>query len=64
MPIGGCGLLFDDAQAVLLERRIIVVVQVVKADDAEWLLGIQEPQHEVRAYETGGAGDEEGLGII
>ena len=26
MPFGGVGLLFDDAQAVLLERRIVVVV--------------------------------------
>jgi hypothetical protein len=27
-------------------------------------LGIHEPQHEVGAYEAGGAGDEEGLGVI
>lgn len=60
---GSRGLLLDLAQTVLLERRIIVVVQVVKTDDAERLLGIQEPQHEVGAYEAGGAGDEEGLGI-
>ena len=26
MPFGGIGFLFDDAQAVLLERRIVVVV--------------------------------------
>ena len=64
VPRGCGGLLLDDAQTVLLERRIVVVVQVVKADDAEWLLGIQEPQHEVGAYEAGRAGDEEGLGIM
>ena len=61
---GFCGLFLDFAQAVLLERRIIVVIQVVEADDAEGLLGIQEPQHEVGAYEAGGAGDEDGLGSI
>ena len=61
---GFIGLLLDLAQAVLLERRIIVVIQVVKADDAERLFGIQEPQHEVGAYEAGGAGDEDGLGIL
>jgi len=64
VPRGFCGLFLDFAQAVLLERRIVVVVQVVKADDAERLLGIQEPQHEVGAYEAGGAGDEEGLGEV
>ena len=61
---GGRGLLLDLAQPVLLERRIIVVVQVVKPDDAEGLLGIQEPQHEVGTYEAGGSGDEEGLRIL
>ena len=61
---GARRLLLDLAQTVLLERRIVVVVQVVKPDDAEGLLGIQEPQHEVGAYETGGAGDEEGLRIL
>jgi len=61
---GGRGLLLDLAQAVLLERRIVVIIEVVEPDDAERLLGIQEPQHEVGAYEAGGAGDEEGLGIL
>ena len=61
---GGCGLLFDDAQTVLLERRIIVVVEVVEADDAEGLLGIKEPQDEVGTYETGGTGNKDGLGCI
>ena len=64
MPFGCVGLLLDLAQAVLLERRIIVVVQVVEPDDAERLLAIQEPQHEVGAYEAGGAGDEEGFNMI
>ena len=64
MVRGGRGLLLDLAQTVLLKRRIVVVVQVVETDDAEGLLGIQEPQHEVRAYEAGGAGDEEGLRIL
>jgi len=64
VPRGCGGLLPDLAQAVLLERRIIVVVQVVKADDAERLLAIQEPQHKVRADEAGGAGDEEGFNMI
>ena len=59
-----CGLFQDLAQAVLLERRIVVVVQVVKADDAEGLFGIQEPQHEVGAYEAGGAGNENGFIIL
>ena len=59
---GGRGLFPDLAQAILLERRIVVVVQVVEPDDAERLLAIQEPQHKVRADEAGGAGDEEGLG--
>ena len=27
-------------------------------------MGIQKPQHEVGAYEAGGAGDEEGFGGI
>ena len=59
---GGLGLLPGLAQAILLERRIVVVVQVVEPDDAQRLLAIQKPQHEVRADEAGGAGDEEGLG--
>ena len=62
VPFRFCGLFLDFAQAVLLERRIIVVVQVVEPDDIQRLLAIQEPQHEVRADEAGGAGDEEGLG--
>ncbi len=57
MPFGLRGLLLDLAQAILLERRIIVVIEVIEADYAERLLGIQEPQHEVGAYEAGGAGD-------
>ena len=61
---GGRGLLLDLAQAVLLERRIIVIVQVVEPDDAERLLAIQEPQDEVRSDEAGGAGDEEGFNMI
>ena len=61
---GGRRLLLDLAQTVLLERRIVVIIEVVKPDDAEGFLGIQEPQHEVGAYEAGGAGDEEGLGFI
>ena len=59
---GGRGLFPDLAQAILLERRIIVVVQVVKPHEVERLLAIQEPQHKVRSDEAGGAGDEEGLG--
>ena len=62
MPFGCVGFLLDLAQAVLLERRIIVVVQVVKPDDTERLLAIQEPQHEVRPDEAGGAGHQDGLG--
>ena len=59
MLLGFFGLLLDLAQAVFLERRIIVVVQVVKPHDVERLLAFKEPQHEVGAYEAGGAGDEE-----
>ena len=62
VPFRFCGLFLDFAQAVLLERRVIVVVQIVEPDDAERLLAIQEPQHKVGAYEAGRAGDEEGLG--
>ena len=61
VPYGCVGFLLDDTEAILLERRIIVVVQVVEPDDAQRLLAIQEPQHEVRSDEAGGAGDEEGL---
>ena len=64
VPPGFRGLFLDFAQAVLLERRIIVVVQVVEPDDAEWLLAIQEPLHKVRPDEAGGAGDEEGFNMI
>jgi len=64
MPRGLGGLLPDLAQAVLLERRIVVIVQVVEPDDVQRLLAIQEPQHEVRPDEAGGAGDEDGLGGI
>ena len=64
MPFGCVGFLLDLAQAVLLERRIIVVVQVVKPHDVERLLAFKEPQHEVGAYEAGGAGDEDGLVIL
>ena len=56
---GICGLLLDLAQPILLERRIIVVVQVVKPHDVERLLAFEEPQNEVGAYEAGGAGDED-----
>ena len=55
---GGRGLLLDLAQTVLLERRIVVVIEVVEADDAEGLFALQEAQDEVGAYEAGGAGDE------
>ena len=61
---GGRGLLLNDAQAVLLERRIIVVIEVVEADDAERLLALQEAQDEVGAYETGGAGNKDGFSIL
>ncbi len=57
MPLGGIGLLLDNTQAILLERRIIVVVQVVKADDVERLLAFKKSQHEVGADEAGGAGN-------
>ena len=64
MPFGGVGLLLDLAQTVLLERRIIVVVQVVKPHDVERFLAFEESQHEVGAYEAGGAGDEDGWVIL
>lgn len=64
MPFCGVGFLLDLAQAVLLERRIIVVVQVVKTNDVERLLAFKEPQNEVRPNEAGGAGDEDGLVIL
>ena len=60
----GLGFLLDDTQAILLERGIIIVIEVVEPDDAERLLAFQEPQHEVRADEAGGAGDEEGFSIL
>ena len=49
----GLGFLLDDAKAILLERRIIVVIQVIKPHDVERLLAIEESQNEVGAYETG-----------
>ena len=64
MPFDGIDLLLDLAQAVLLERRIIVVIEVVEADDAERLLALQEAQDEVGAYETGGAGNKDGFSIL
>ena len=62
-----CGVLLDLAQAILLERRIVVVIEVVEPDDAEGLLAFKESQHEVGADETGGAGNEDvhhPLGIL
>ena len=64
VPFGLRGFLLNDAQTVLLQRRIIVVVEVVETDDAEGILAFEEAQDEVRAYEAGGAGDENGLVIM
>ena len=50
--------------AILLKRRIIAIIQIVKTHDDKRLLAIEGSQHEVGAYEAGGAGDEEGLGFI
>ena len=58
------GLLLDHAQAILLERRIVVVVQVVETNDAQRLLAFEESQDQVRADEAGGAGYENGLVIL
>ena len=64
VPFRGLGLLPDLAQAVLLERRIIVVVQVVEADDIKGFFALQEAQDKVGTYEAGGAGDEDGFSIL
>ena len=61
MPFDGIDLLLNLAKAVLLERRIIVVIHVVKPHNVERLLVIEEPQNEVGANETGRAGDEDDL---
>ena len=64
VPRGSRGLLPDLAQAILLERRIVVVIEVVEADNNKGLFALQEAQDEVGAYETGGAGDEDGFSIL
>ena len=64
VPLGSAGLLLDDTETIFLERRIIVVIEVVEADDAERLLALQEAQDEVGAYETGGAGNKDGFSIL
>ena len=64
MPFGCDGFLLDDTQPILLERRIIVVVQVVKANDIERLHAFEESQHEVGADKAGGAGNKNGLSFI
>ena len=64
MPFGLRGLLLDLAQAILLERRIIVVIEVVETNYVEWLFALQEAKDEVGTYESGRAGNEDGLGSI
>ena len=64
VPFGCVGLLLDNTETVLLERRIIVVVQVVKPHDVERLRAFKESQYEVGAYEAGGAGHQDGLVIL
>ena len=49
----------EDDQALLFEGRVVVVVQVVHADDAAAF--VEEALGEVEADETGGAGDEDGF---
>ena len=44
---GGRGLLLDLAQAVLLERRIVVVIEVVEPDDIEGFLDFKEAKNEI-----------------
>ena len=64
VPFGGVGLLLDDTQTVLLERRIVIVIEVVEPHDVERFFAFEEPQNEVGAYEAGGAGVEDGLVIV
>lgn len=40
-------------EAVILERGVIVVIEVVEAYDPIRLFAFKESQHKVRSYETG-----------
>ena len=57
MVIGGVGLKLG--QARLLQRRIVIGVEVVQADDA--LAPLQQTPGGVKADEAGGAGDQDGI---
>jgi hypothetical protein len=46
-------------EARILQRRIVIGVEIVEADDGA--AGFQQPPRDVKADETGGAGDEDGV---
>ena len=64
VPFGCVGLLLDDTEAILLERGIVVVIEVVEADDIQGLFALQQAQDEVGTDEAGGTGNKDGLGFI
>lgn len=51
----------DETQAVLLQRGVVVVVQVVDADDMDPVGCREQTPHQGGADESGGPGDENGL---
>ena len=50
-------------QPVLLQRRVVIVVEIVQPDNPERLLALQQPQGQIRPDEPGCAGDEKGFSI-
>ena len=49
----------DEPQAILLQRRVVVGIEVVQADDGHRFAALQQPQHQIGAYESGTTGNED-----
>ena len=50
-------------QPVLLQRRVVIVVEIVQPDNPERFLALQQPQDQIRPDKPGCAGDEKGFSI-
>ena len=58
---GRLGLLFNQGEAVFLQRRIIIVVHAVKADHSAAMELFQQPENQIGADEAGRPGDKNGF---
>ena len=53
--------LLNDLQTILLQRRVIIIIQIVQSHDMYRLRTLQQPQHQISADKTGRTGNKNTL---